>query len=454
MPESKPLYFSPRQLLGYLCELERKIGTRTLRSYRAASLAVPVSQESIEAEARHMLDYVGLGGVTPSCKFDKTDAGVGGFVSDHRSSAPTITITISDKYRSDAKACLAILAHEICHRVVYNHGIDNPMVPMLDEVYTDICTIYVGFGRLIHDGYDSKVGRLGYLFLNMYDHCCLIMRMAGMDYDFMAVDDYYDDCYLEEAVKKWRSEDDKGALVRKMFFDDERELATVSRDILLLRQILNRVYTKHIDTYRRVASFYEPSGALSRGGRESLLQMFRAVYESQFDKDTSTPLAEVSDGVYRLILDLCVRYPDIDVDSLRYDILKCPCCGKELQGEKFVGKDALARCPECGMHFRSCHTPLNIVGMRRDRDRMLRREEERSKAIADREAAAKKAEDAARSELSRVNAARENFIKEGRNKGYSEGCIAQSAKCKAAFKALPSWLRWLIGRYDWPEDLK
>ncbi len=447
---SNHIYLSPRKILSYLCDLERKIQRKQPTVFQSAALEVPVSQKSLNAVAQQILFFVGLGHITPQCVFGDTNDNTGGFISDPHTFDPVIRIIVSRRYQDDSKACLAILAHEICHRVISLHGIRHDLMPIIDEIYTDLCTIYIGLGRLILDGYKSKTGRLGYLEADMYMQSAHIMQLMGMDYGLPNPGKDVNDLYLEDAFELWQSNEDKSALVKKLFMDDEQDLALTNRNILLLQQILDRLYTLNADSFKRIAAYYEPSGLFSNDGRVYKLRMFSAIYESLFCKNTVTSCPQIRNGIYRLIMDLNKSYPEIEIDTLKYNRLRCPSCGKEVCKEDLSGKDAIFRCPSCGLHFRSSHTRLNIIGMQRDQDRIQREEEIKRKVE---EAKREALELRIRRNQQLIEHAQEEKAKTRTMRFHykQEGVDETRQKYSAAFNSLPAWLRWLLRRYGWSE---
>lgn len=64
-----------------------------------------------------MMKFVGMENYLPQCKFVETSDGVGGYTYAARTDN-LLPITVSKEYIGNRAAILAILAHEICHKVI------------------------------------------------------------------------------------------------------------------------------------------------------------------------------------------------------------------------------------------------------------------------------------------------------------------------------------------------
>ena len=188
-----------------------------------------------------MLEFVGLHNYETDVKFGKTENGVAGFIeSSNNTTEKAVHITVSENYKSKWKSSIAILAHEICHKLLAVHGLNEENVED-NETLVDLATIYVGFGNLIIDGYvsDSNNQIIGYLNLNNYKvahHIVSIvygkatLQSTGLaDIDFL----------IDEVLEYWTKSKSETDLMNGCFEECEWQIAELHRNIMLLEEILS-----------------------------------------------------------------------------------------------------------------------------------------------------------------------------------------------------------------------
>ena len=102
-----------------------------------------------------MLKFVGLNHHLAIIRYVNTGENEGGNIElDH---SDNVFIEINKSYRFDENKVLAVMAHEICHKVLFVNGLYYPEDTIENELLTDLATIYVGFGKLSLNGcYDKK----------------------------------------------------------------------------------------------------------------------------------------------------------------------------------------------------------------------------------------------------------------------------------------------------------
>ena len=145
---AQDIYLSPRKILSYMCDLEAKLPKRSFITYNPSEIPKIVGDNDLNIAAQMMMRFVGLENYLPQCKFVETSDGVGGYTYAARTDN-LVPISVSKEYIGNRAAILAVLAHEICHKVICVNGIrNNAPFEMMNELFTDICTIYVGFGNL------------------------------------------------------------------------------------------------------------------------------------------------------------------------------------------------------------------------------------------------------------------------------------------------------------------
>lgn len=444
------IYLSPRKILSYLKDLENKVPVINDSAYRATSQNSFQSNADLDREAKSILNYVGLKECIPTCKFDKVDGNIAGYTINNYS-IYNIPITVNEKYKCNSKACKAILAHEICHKVIFLNGINftSPVPQEYNEIFTDLCTIYMGLGQLVLDGYidkNTKGLKMGYLKADMYRHAFSIVALTTKRYGEVNRNQIADiaDIYLEDAISLWDTTDVLKKKLKDAFSDEEKALSIVNRNILLLKQILDKVYTTHGEIFRKKSKEAESLGLFDELNEKKPLALFSMLYESLFDHTESEKFSIAQIGISNLILYLTDEYKDISLGALSYSKLKCPNCGFE-STTNIEDRDTIIKCPSCKVYFRFCNSHLNITSMRQIRDRQIAEKEKELNEIK----FAKENNDEERKRLAAKTASLSNEIQNaynrGRNAGIAEVTKFKNQKYANLIAKLPVWLKFLIG---------
>ena len=107
-----------------------------------------------------MMDYVGLQNYTALITYERTKEGIAGSINLNEEKIVYIEIDKSILNRNKSKeTILGVLAHEICHKLLYTHGLYMSDT-MTNEICTELATIYVGFGLLTIRGCSSEETRI------------------------------------------------------------------------------------------------------------------------------------------------------------------------------------------------------------------------------------------------------------------------------------------------------
>jgi len=432
------IYLSPRTILSYLKDLETKVPSIHDAAYLPKDSNKFLSNDDLNREAKSILEYVGLTQCVPSCRFDETPDKTAGYTVNN-SSPYEIPITVNKRNAGSPKRCRAVLAHEICHKVIYLNGINfvSPAPASFNEIFTDLCTIYIGLGNLILDGYfntDTQELQMGYLEGDMYRQTFDIVAKTTGKYQSTGASKNWDDIFLEEALALWTKPEEVKQTLRDAFAKNEEGISIVNRNIQALQQILDQIYTIHGEIFRRLSKDAEKTGIFSGELSKKKITLFSQIYETLFDHSEKEKFSIAQQEIYNLILFLTDEYDKIDLGSLSYDTLKCPNCGFT----KHTGiedRDSTVKCPSCGIYFRFCNSRLNITSMRRERDKVEQQRKKKARELDDKEAWLKDLESRLSDEMARSY-----------KKGIEEGRKAKK-KAYADLKAsLPSWLRFLIGK--------
>ncbi|MGM9803436.1 MAG: hypothetical protein ACI308_04585 [Muribaculaceae bacterium] len=441
---------SPRQILSYLTDLEVKVPIVNNKYYEPTGRNVFLSNSNLELEASQILKYVGLSECVPTCHFkelNNNDAGC----TINNSSEKDIPIYVHNHFIGNAKACRAILAHEICHKVLYLNGIDYkpPFPNTYNEIFADLCTIYIGLGKVVLDGYfeiNFHTQRMGYLSPNMYLNTYSIIAHTTKRYPPEGRIDEFSDPLLEEALRLWYNTDVQ-QLIRNTLIKNEEKLAELNRNILLLQQILGQIYTRHSGFFRKLSKEARNVGLFSMTPTNKPIALFSRVYESQFNHSEEGKFSIAQAEIQSLILALTDEYNDIDLGALSYDKVKCPCCGTETKTTN-EDRSTLIQCSSCHTVFLICNSRLNITKMRRTRERLNAIKQKADKDLEEKSTRIELAKAALDIESARIEVAKKNInnkIEAARNKGYESASRLKNQQYKELIDALPKWLKLIIG---------
>ena len=108
---------------------------------------------SIQNEAKRMMEFIGLKGYTTIVTLCSTDNGTAGNINLNNSKEVFIEIdkSMQQNRRNFKEAVLCVMAHEICHKYLYSHGLYLEDTNA-NEYCTDLATFFVGFGLLTING--------------------------------------------------------------------------------------------------------------------------------------------------------------------------------------------------------------------------------------------------------------------------------------------------------------
>lgn len=442
------IYLSPRKILSYLKDLENKVPIVNDRCYQPNYNINFQTDLDLEKEAKNILNFVGLTECKPKCKFDKTNLGVAGFTKNNLS-IYEIEITVSQEYKGKSNACRAILAHEICHKVIFLNGIDFkfPVPQEYNEIYTDLCTIYIGLGKVVLDGYidsDTKNLKMGYLKVDMYRQTFNIIAITTNKYTLSGTNDDINDPFLEEALSIWGTPTEVKATLKKAFLKNESSLAEVNRNILLLKQILNQVFTMHGNIFRKLSNEATDLGIFEESLKNKPITLFSNVYESLFDHSEQEKFSLAQNEIYNLILALTDEYKDISIGALSYNELVCPNCGYSSK-TNIENRDTIVKCPSCNIYFRFCNTHLNITQMRQQRSKIIAEKNEETEKL-------KKKHEKLKNEIKDFENRKHVYsielqtqYQKGLREGIEQANSQKNKKYKNLISRLPKWLKILIG---------
>lgn len=449
MSTAQDVYISPKQIISYLIDFEKRLPSPHKDYYLTSLKTLPITEYELNQEAQKMMNFLGLTCYKPKCKFQVLKDGVGGNTCCCNSNIE-VEINVSSKYQHNLEACLAVLAHEVCHKYLYVHGI-HYTIEIVNEIYTDLCTMYVGFGDIIKKGYITETRReernedrittytstqyLGYLNFPIYERTLRIIRMVLWDEDNSVKHSKEEDPILQDALNMWASNQDKKWLSKESLMKVGNEIAELEKNFYLLRRLITLLTYRYKQTFDKAEETLHQEDWFSGDAVQpnKRFTVFNGIYQSILlsPSDENDEVLIASNSILRqIIVQIADRSELNNPLSLTTTDFRCPHCGKHYNSEKFTGRKTIIKCPVCKRRF--------IVDCRAFDSLRARKEL-----------------DTYKDEL--IRPLRKNYLdsleKEKSNQyniGYSEGAVAKEKELTRNFQqkiaTLPSLLRWLLGR--------
>ena len=423
----------------------------------------PLDDKILCAETKSMCEFVGLLNYDTDVKFGMTEKGVAGFIeSSNNTTEKAVHITVSENYKNKWKSCIAILAHEICHKVLAVHGLREEDVEA-NETLVDLATIYVGFGNVILDGYvsDSNNQIIGYLKLDNYKvahHIVSIvygketLQSTGLaDVDFL----------IDEVLEYWTKAKSETDLMNGCFEECESQIAELHRNIMLLEEILSYCKNSVIQEFAKYDNIFFKALEKKDGQYKNKLTALSLLYDmcasENYPKHKDNAfLKKVNDVVSTSIHDLFFQYQNKYGIELKYDFL-CPHCGTKMKNDgKIVDRNAILRCPQCKCHYYYIGEKINFSRRQRELKEIREKEnaliEERvaKKASAIKNAADMRIADIKRNSQNLINEANRLAIKAEKDAEKEVSKIRryeQEEYRKKVINRVPYLLRWVVKKY-------
>ena len=348
-------------IITYLRDIERKLQRTEHSQYPLPHyIGGEIPVEALNNEAKKIMNFVGLYSFTPDCCWEELNNNMAGYIELDGSRSGTIKIHLSSRYRSNGNATIAILAHEICHKLLEFYGLYFPQLNQLNEIYTDLCTIYVGFTQLIVNGYKTTVGNvtfsLGYLSRDTFEQTISIMELVqghrGFDQQWAEGLDVY------SQLARWIINPDKRKCHVDGFAKRQLEYAGLNKRVSILNRLLNDILTSYnpmIKDLDRVYFLENPSYGKEDSVKKLPITSFCLSHPELFrqsDIKNVQEAGQLSRRLDRIIRDL-VSYSGIENYEFHSGVHACPFCRNEFKiaekGQK--QKWRVVKCGKCGNKF-------------------------------------------------------------------------------------------------------
>ena len=366
--ENKNIELTNEQILSEVSLIESHLRLESMTFYESQLPLLDII--NIQKEARAMLDFVGLNNYTPLITFVDTKSEAGNIELDN---SPNVFIEIDNKYRVNSSQILAIMAHEICHKVLFLKGLYYPYITLKNEVLTDLATLYVGFGKLTmngcHQSYtttrdDWQNGQkvkitttytetIGYLttdtFTRAYDIVCscfnipLDLKIAGLNESATK---------RIESISKFSPLKASASHLKELLKKIQNSQSSTFRAIVILECILAQIRSiiseKQTPIYNELIAPFDFSDEELKG-RLFQAQSVLPKYENSKDefKDISSSLEKALNIILKSI------GPNLDYKgiALKLKAIECPKCGYINHTFLKENRSVFVRCPKCSHIF-------------------------------------------------------------------------------------------------------
>lgn len=134
----------------------------------------------VQKAGEKISNFIGLKNLNFIITYAPQKENVAGHIVLNNNNDQGVFIEIDDKYKYNNKIVLAILAHEICHKLIHYYGLEQ--FGYENEILTDVATVYTGLGKLslngcedeyipvcIHGDFKTSISqKVGYLNINQF----------------------------------------------------------------------------------------------------------------------------------------------------------------------------------------------------------------------------------------------------------------------------------------------
>ena len=351
---TQPIQLSFKEIVGYLCHIEEKAPRKQFALYEVKhwlqpNTTVPIA--TVRDEAKNMLEFAGLHNFQADIRFETLDNNTGGNISLNNTMEPAVHINVSNTFRNNWNAVLAILAHEICHKFLMVNGLYCYLNVDVNETYVDLATMYVGFGELILNGCDTKVGntsyKLGYLTMDTYQVAyqlaCSVLgeiptsRGIGID------------VFADEALNLWKVRGDKNELLKECFVNKSQQMSELSRNIAAMEQLFNQCKQDLSSGYDALDKEFFRELKKDDGTINNKMAAFLAFYNATYGRKGDEMVEELNEIFNEALYKAYMVYQQHGHFELKQEKVTCPSCGTV--GKTVKSESGIVKCPKCYRTF-------------------------------------------------------------------------------------------------------
>lgn len=151
------LQLTQDEILSKLALIEEYVKRTNYVFYEPSDTFDSNNTISVQKEAKKMMDFAGFDDYISVITYVDFYGKTGGNI--ELNDDKEVFIEINKQYKGNDDKTLAVLAHEICHKVLFAKGLYRP-ITIENEILVDLATVYLGFGKLSLNGcYNREVER-------------------------------------------------------------------------------------------------------------------------------------------------------------------------------------------------------------------------------------------------------------------------------------------------------
>ena len=109
----------------------------------------------IQKAGKKISNFIGLSHLTFIINYTQQEGNTAGQIELNNNNDEGVFIEIDEDVKSESESILAILAHEICHKLIHINGLTQ--FGYENEILTDVATIYTGLGKLSLNGCKNRL---------------------------------------------------------------------------------------------------------------------------------------------------------------------------------------------------------------------------------------------------------------------------------------------------------
>lgn len=431
---TQPIQLSFKEIISYLCHIEQKAPRKQFALYETKhrvqpNVTVPIA--TVKDEAKNMLEFLGFHNYQTDIRFEVLDNNTGGNISLNNTMEPAVHIKVSSSFRNNWKAVLAVLAHEICHKFLMVNGLYCAINVDVNETFVDLATMYVGFGELILNGCDTKVGnvsyRLGYLTMDTYQVAYrLACNVLG---DISTSRGNGIDGFADEALNLWKMKVDKKELLKECFVKKSQQMSELFRNLSTMERLIIQCKQDLSSDYDALDNEFFRELLKERGVVNNKMAAFLAVFNATYGNEDNSMVEELNMVFNEALYKAYMVYQQHGHFELKQERVTCPSCGTV--GKTVKTESGIVKCPKCYRTFYWKADQWNCTCYQRQLE--TQRREER---IRFDQRVQKEVDERVRDMREKSEAEIERFKKN------------EMAICKASIRnSMPRFYRWLASDY-------
>lgn len=358
-------------ILSCLALVEKHLERRPeFVNYTPNNSFLPRDIYSIQLEASSMMKFVGLHDYTAVITYEKKEKGTAGSINLNHDKEVFIEIDkgLLDRPKSK-ETILGVLAHEICHKLLYTHGLYMTDTDT-NEICTDLATIYVGFGLLTIHGcsavkswqdekynYDgsrtitthTQTFSTGYLTPKSYILAYIMMaRSYGLKDKELGI--ITDNDVLRNAYESAKSDAKKFNFykkeqVKECFIQKSDNIAAIKKDIVLLRTMLDDLEKCLISDYKHLDNLNNK--IITQDSDKYPISTFYSMNFDEISKKRVSLRKRIDNFLDQLMPD---THSSIEKLNGETKYVTCPICGQRSSKQLEENNKTIRKC-KCGRIF-------------------------------------------------------------------------------------------------------